>query len=213
VNYGVISNVQLHLIAPLTYDAPKDHSGHYGYGDTELGVKFRFLQEAEFCPQVGVFPLLEIPTGHRQEGLGSGHVQAFLPVWLQKDLGHGWTVYGGGGYGINPGGGNRNWGEGGAVLQRQVTPAVLLGGEVYHRTAATVGGRADTAFDLGTVVDLSENHHLLFSAGRSIDGPTKFQAYFAYQLTFGPGWTGPADRPSASLRGWTAADLPPGSGK
>jgi hypothetical protein len=27
---------------------------------------------------------------------------------------------------------------------------------------------------------------LLFSAGRSIDGPTDFQAYIAWQFTFGP---------------------------
>ena len=42
LNYGVITNVQLHLIAPLAYDAPKNGSAQYGYGDTELGVKFRF---------------------------------------------------------------------------------------------------------------------------------------------------------------------------
>lgn len=43
LNYGVITNVQLHLIAPLAYDAPKNGAAQYGYGDTELGVKFRFL--------------------------------------------------------------------------------------------------------------------------------------------------------------------------
>jgi len=35
-------------------------------------------------------------------------VQAFLPVWMQKDVGD-WTVYGGGGYWINPGAGQKNW--------------------------------------------------------------------------------------------------------
>jgi hypothetical protein len=32
----------------------------------------------------------------------------------------------------------------------------------------------------------SDHQHLLFSAGRSIDGPTDFQAYIAWQFTFGP---------------------------
>ncbi len=126
VNYGVITNVQLHLIAPLAYDAPTEGGTHFGYGDTELGVKFRFIQETEHRPQIGIFPLLEIPTGSESDGLGSGHVQAFLPLWLQKSFGD-WTFYGGGGYGINPGAGNENWGYGGVLGQRQITKKILLG--------------------------------------------------------------------------------------
>jgi len=41
-----------------------------------------------------------------------------------------------------------------------------------------------TAFNIGTVIDFSDQHHLLVSAGRSIDGPTIFQCYVAYQFTF-----------------------------
>ena len=187
VNYGVVSNVQLHLIAPLAYDAPSTGSSHYGYGDTELGVKFRFIQETEWLPQVGVFPLLEVPTGSAKDNLGTGHLQAFLPVWLQKSWGS-WTAYGGGGYGIHSGAKNQDWGFVGAVLQRQVLSNVVLGAEVYHQTARETGGDADTAFNIGTVIDLSEQHHLLFSAGRSIDGPTQFQCYLAYQFTFDNTW-------------------------
>ena len=185
LNYGVITNVQLHLIAPLAYNAPSGGSTHYGYGDTELGVKFRFIQETEHLPEMGIFPLLEVPTGSESDGLGSGHLQAFLPLWLQKSFGD-WTVYGGGGYGINPGAGNENWGFVGAVVQKQITKNFLLGGEIYNRTTLTTGGRDDTAFNIGTVIDFTEHQHLLFSAGRSIDGPTDFQCYVAYQFTFGP---------------------------
>jgi hypothetical protein len=185
VNYGVITNMQLHLIAPLAYDAPKHGDGHYGYGDTELGVKYRFLQETNMLPQVGTFPTLELPTGNASEGLGSGHVQAFLPLWAQKSFGD-WTIYGGGGYGINPGAGNENWGFGGAVLQYQIRNNVSIGGEVYHRTKLGTGGRSDTAFNIGTVIDFTEHQHLLLSAGRSMDGPTDFQCYIAWQFTFGP---------------------------
>lgn len=169
---------------------------HYGYGDTELGVKFRFIQETEHLPQAGIFPLLEIPTGDAADGLGSGHVQAFLPLWLQKSFGD-WTIYGGSGYGINTGSGNENWGFGGVVVQWQVTKTVALGGEIYHRTAMATDGRADTAFNIGTIMDFSEHQHLLFSTGRSMDGPTDFQVYVAWQFTFGPelfhspgGWFG-----------------------
>ena len=183
INYGVVPNVQLHLIAPVAYNSPSTGTGHYGYGDTELGVKFRFVQESMYLPMVGIFPLLEVPTGSAREGLGTGRVHALLPVWLQKTLGT-WTAYGGGGYGINPGVGLQNYGFVGAVLQKQVAKPVLIGVEVYHETASDVGGRDDTAFNVGTVIDLNEENHLLFSAGRSINGPTNFQCYAAYQWTF-----------------------------
>lgn len=189
VDYGAISNLELHLLMPLSYNAPAQGSRYYGYGDTEVGAKYRFIQEQVWLPQVGVFPQLEIPTGNADHRLGTGHVDAFLPLWLQKSWGaenHKWTANGGGGYYINPGAGFRDWTYCGLVLQRQVTAKVQLGGEIYHRTSIAIGRQADTAFNLGTTIDLSDRHHLLFSAGRSIDGPTEFQMYVAYQLTIGP---------------------------
>ena len=185
LNYGPVTNVMLHLIMPLAYNAPADGSSQYGYGNTELGVKYRFLPETSRLPEAGIFPLLEIPTGDESRGLGSRHLQAFLPLWLQKDFGK-WTTYGGGGYGIHPGAGNKNWGFVGGVLQRQISDNFLLGAEVYHQTKMETGGRNDTAFNIGTVIDVTQHQHLLFSAGRSIDGPTDFQAYIAWQFTFGP---------------------------
>ncbi|HEU5396375.1 MAG TPA: hypothetical protein VFV81_04355 [Verrucomicrobiae bacterium] len=185
INYGVITNVQLHLIAPIAYNAPDHGPFEYGYGDTELGAKIRFLQESKYLPMVGIFPLLEVPTGDSAQGLGSGQWDAFLPVWLQKSFGD-FTVYGGGGYGINPGPGNQDWGFVGMVAQYQIRKNFLLGGEIYHRTQTVTGGPDETAFNIGTVIDFSEHQHFMMSAGRSIDGPTDFQVYVAWQFTFGP---------------------------
>jgi hypothetical protein len=36
-NYGVIPNVQLHLLAPLAYDRPRGGPTLYGFGDVDLG--------------------------------------------------------------------------------------------------------------------------------------------------------------------------------
>lgn len=183
LNYGAVSNLQLHVIAPMEYNAPSGGAAHYGYGDIELGTKFRFAQETEHMPQMGVFPLLEVPTGSARDNLGNGSLQAILPLWLQKSWGS-WTAYGGGGYGVNSGAGNQDWEFAGAVLQKQVLTNVLIGAEVYHQTPLQTGGRDDTTFNIGTVIDFSEQQHLLFSVGRSIDGPTKFQCYIAWQFTF-----------------------------
>ncbi len=186
VNYGVIPNLQLHLIAPVAFDAPSGASRQSGYGDTELGAKYRFLEEADGRPQLGVFPLIELPTGNSTRGLGSGHTQIFLPVWLQKRFGT-WTTYGGAGYWINPGQGNRNWWFTGWLLQKQVRPDLTVGAEIFHETAQNDGGESDTRMNLGVIWDLDETRHLMASVGPAIQGPKGYQAYLAFQFTFGPG--------------------------
>src|SRR5271154_4964292 len=43
LDYGALPNVQLELIAPMVLYAPTQGPSSYGYGDTQLGIKFRFL--------------------------------------------------------------------------------------------------------------------------------------------------------------------------
>src|SRR5579884_3426296 len=52
VNYGAAPDLQLHMIAPLAYDAPASGTSHYGFGDLELGAKYRFIHETNWWPQV-----------------------------------------------------------------------------------------------------------------------------------------------------------------
>jgi hypothetical protein len=181
VNYGVVPNVQLHVIVPLAYNRA-DGATSYGIGDIELGTKVRFVQEDGKRPMVGVFPLLELPAGNESKGLGTGRLHAFLPVWLQNSSGP-WSSYGGGGYGINPGTGNRNYWLFGWQVQRQLRKGVSLGGELYYTTPDEDVDSGDLSFNVGLVLDFTDHHHLLVSAGRSIVGQTNFQSYLAYQLT------------------------------
>jgi hypothetical protein len=185
VNYGAAPNLQLHVIMPMAFARSTNGTTTYGYGDTEFGAKYRFIQETDTRPMVGTFPLLEVPTGDQQRGLGSGQVTLYLPLWVQKSYGA-WTTYGGGGYWINPGPGNYDWGFLGWLVQRQVLDEVSAGVEVFHTTTAERGAEPETRFNVGFVVDLSEVHHLLVSAGRGLQGDNEFQGYLAYQVTVGP---------------------------
>jgi hypothetical protein len=134
---------------------------------------------------VGVFPLVELPTGSESRGLGNGRVQAFLPIWLQKSFDNGkWTTYGGGGYWLNNADGARDHWFFGWELQRQITDHLAIGGEIFHQTPDAQGARAHTGFNLGAIIDLSEHHHILLSAGRDILGDNRFTSYVAYQFTF-----------------------------
>lgn len=148
VNYGLLASLDLHIIAPLSYVSPNEGSMHYGFGDLELGAKYRFIQESDWIPMVATFPLVEMPTGNRAQGLGSGHVRAFIPLWFQKSW-EPWTTYGGGGYWINPGRGNKNYWFIGWVAQRDLSEKITLGGELFHTTPGTVGEESKTGFNVG----------------------------------------------------------------
>lgn len=188
VNYGAAPNLQLHVIAPIAFDHPEGARQETGLGDTEFGAKYRFITpgEHDWFPQVGVFPLIEAPTGNAARGLGSGQTRVYLPVWLQKDVGK-WTTYGGGGYWINPGTGNKNYWFVGWLVQRQVTDNLAVGVEAFHQTAQTIGDKESSGFNIGAVYDFNEHYHLLMSAGRGLqDAPVSndFSYYLALQHTF-----------------------------
>jgi hypothetical protein len=186
LDYGLIPDVQLHAIAPLAYDRAPGGSAQYGYGDTELGVKYRFFHETDHLPEIGVFPLVEVPTGDSGRGLGNGKTQIFAPVWLQKSFGANkeWTTFGGGGFWCNPGVDHRNFGRFGWELQRDLNQRLTLGAEIYHETSMDVGEGGHTAFNIGGYLNFDEHRHVLFSAGRDIQGPNRFSCYLAYQLLF-----------------------------
>lgn len=183
VNFGAAPNLQLHLIAPLTYSHSSGGPTTYGPGDAELGAKVRFVEESEGMPMLGTFPLVEVPTGSEPRGLGAGNLRIFIPLWLQKSFGP-WMTYGGGGYWINPGAGNQNYWYVGWQAQRQLSKVATVGGEVFYTSADRLGGDGNLRFNVGLVLDFTDHQHLLLSAGRSISGDTLFQGYFSYQLTF-----------------------------
>jgi len=184
VNYGAVKNLQLHLILPLEFNSPKTGPSTYGLGDIELGFKYRFMEETSSLPQVGIFPMVDIPSGNENKGLGNGGTQVFLPLWIQKSFGK-WTTYGGAGYRINNNGGNKNSVYVGWLLQNHIRENITVGIELYHITPQAADGESENRFNIGTVFDVSENHHILLSAGKSLQGTTAFQGYIGYQITFG----------------------------
>ena len=189
-NYGVIPNGQVHIIAPAAFDSSAGGATRFGAGDTELGFKYRFIEEDKdgSRPQVGLYPLLELPSGDESRGLGAGHLRAFLPLWVQKSFGD-WTTYGGGGYWINQDGrlGDEDYLFLGWLLQRKITEKLTLGGEIFHQTAYNFGGKDSTGLNLGGIYDLDEHNHVLFSAGRGLqnaDNTNQFSWYLGWQITY-----------------------------
>jgi hypothetical protein len=185
-NYGAGPNLQLHIVVPFAFDSPANGPRQQGLGDIELGAKYRFIQETENRPMVGIFPIVLTPTGDADKGLGNGATQVFLPVWLQKKWGD-WQSYGGGGYWINRAADSKNHWFFGWQLQKDLSEHLTLGGEVYYSTEQVSGQGSSTGFNLGGIYNFDEHNHLLFSAGRgltNINRTDQFASYLGYQLTW-----------------------------
>ena len=181
VNYGVVPDVQLHIVLPFEY-VHANEGNAYGFSDLEVGIKYRLVNESESFPQIGIFPLVELPTGDESRRLGSGQTQVFLPVWVQKSWGK-FTTYGGGGYWINPGPEQRNWVFAGWQAQYDFSEVVALGAEVFYQGANAEDAEATGGLAFGGIINLNEHSHILFSCGHSVSGASFTTGYVGYQLT------------------------------
>ncbi len=184
-NYGVLPDTQLHLVVPYTGNYPSQGAAWHGLGDIELGIKYRFIHESGGVPQVGVFPMIEIPTGNAGRGPGNGVAWYRLPLWVQKSFGR-WTTYGGGGYAINPAPGMRNYPFGGWLLQNDITGKLTLGGELFAQGPDTADAEYTLIANAGGYWNFIGDFSLLFSAGHSIAGEQHLVAYAALYWTWGP---------------------------
>ena len=182
VNYGVVPDVQLHLVLPAAYLYASPHDLEIGYAYTEFGVKYRFVKESKNVPEIGVFPIIEIPT-ITDDRFDQENIQVFLPVWFQKS----WnklTTYGGAGYWINPGTGNKNWIFTGWEVQYDFSDFLTLGSEIYYHTAAKTDDRATAGLNIGGALNFTEHFHFIFSAGHSIVNESFITSYIGLYLTY-----------------------------
>jgi hypothetical protein len=205
LNNGVAPNTQLHLIVPETYFSGNGMRAS-GLGDTEFGVKYRFVAETANRPEIGVFPLVELPSGDAAKGLGNGRTYVKAPVWLEKNWGP-WTSYGGGGYDYNSAPGQRNYFYGGLLVQRTLSPRLTLGGELFLQGAQVkteqsanagaanasssgiqvAGARSSAIWNFGGSYNFTPDFSLLFTAGHSFSGDGNRVLYLGLYRTWGPG--------------------------
>jgi hypothetical protein len=183
IDYGCFRNIMLQLIVPLSFKSTESQV-NYGFGDFETGFLYRFLDESHCVPEIGIIPLLSVPSGNAQKGLGEGHTQIFLPLWIKKTWKH-FELYGGEGFGIkNISNTNSSYWYTGGVFQYEVSDHISAGAEIFNNTAS-IDNPSETGFTIGITLMFTEMHSLLFSAGRDISGSNNFQMYIGYLLTIG----------------------------
>ena len=87
VNVGLRENLEVSVAGTLAFDDPGDGGARGGLGDSFLGVKYRFLDEAPPWPALLARLTLQFPTGDETRGLGEGDVIVGLLLAASRTLG------------------------------------------------------------------------------------------------------------------------------
>ena len=179
LNYGGFKEVQ--LTATVPFDFVRGPGGGTGFGDLELGVKYRLFHRESRGLSVAMFPRAILPTGRDS----SGKVGALLPVWAEKDWKR-WSLFGGGGRALNPGAGNRDYWFAGLAATRAANERLSIGAEATRHGRDAAEARTTTTLGLGATYKLKGPFALLASAGPSFAGRDgeRFHAYAALELVF-----------------------------
>lgn len=186
-NWGFQPNLMIHVVTPFENATAPGMPNAFGFGDTELGIKYRFVQEYAGRPQIGIFPMAEIATGDAGRNLGNGQTWYRLPLWMQKSYDdQKWTVDLGGGVALNHAPGQLNYGFGGVLLQRSLGPAFSLGAEIFTQGATSTGTPPTTFYNVGGYINPSRQFSILFSVGHSVAGESHAIGYAGLYYTFPP---------------------------
>ena len=131
-----------------------------------------------------------------------------MPLWIGKDFADDTSLFGGGGYEINPGQGNRSFWQAAAALTHDVNDKWSVGAELTRQGSDTMGGTAQTRAGVGSIVKLSDHDSLLFSGGPTwADHRTGYHIYGALGLFFWGATTRTRKVPGTGL-----GRSPPGEG-
>jgi Putative MetA-pathway of phenol degradation len=155
-----------------------------GFGDLQLGAKYRFIHQADWGVDVALVPGLSLPT-HSDLALGREGVVPSLGLQFEKDWGD-WSVFGGGGCLFPHDNLSQDFCLMGGAVTWQIMPDLQLGAEIYHATPGARFGLHTTGLGFGATYDVSERYHLLFSAGPGIQNVTVTNGlswYTALQIT------------------------------
>jgi len=165
INYGAAKDLQLTAVLPLGYSARNYSLQGFdaGVGTIELAAKVKFLHQSEgsWLPDVSFFPRVFVPTTPR---FGPGQMNLWLPFWAEKDFGP-WSVFGGGGYQINPPPDGRNFWQWGMAVSHSLGERASLGAELWRQTDDAPTGGAFTAVNLGATWKLTKYWSLIGSTG------------------------------------------------
>ena len=174
INYGAAKNLQLTAVIPASFE----NANRFGSGDVELAAKYKLVSQRDgsWLPDIAIFPRVFLDTGTRFTPERPG---LFLPIWAEKDFGP-WSVFGGGGWQLNPGAGERNFWQSGLVVTRSFGDRFSLGVEAFHQTAQDFASKPFTGVNVGATYKLTKHWTLMASGGPGVENARQADQYDFY---------------------------------
>ncbi len=199
INYGVGSRIQIKYQTPLVIQHTDAGPTQSGWGNSLVGVKWRFLDSEKHEFFISTYPQLEFnnPTDSVERGLANRGPNFLLPFEVAKKVGPVDLDFEAGHWFSRD---NPQWITG-LAAGHQATKRIELLAEIYHVSA----GHPDrmTIFDLGGRIKLRNPVLLIFSAGRSFRGASsgepQFIGYVGLQFLLIDKWE-PEDHPGETQR-------------
>ncbi|HEY0791797.1 MAG TPA: hypothetical protein VGD78_12110 [Chthoniobacterales bacterium] len=185
MNYGVGEHLELNGVVGWLVSANRNKAVVAGLSDATLGVKWRFLDEAEAPLAVSVFPKFTFnnPTSSVRRGLATNGQECFVPLEFQKTLDPLEVgLEAGPDFHFNT---SNEW-DYGIVIGRSFGKFELVG--EIHGSALEFFRRDDLILNLGVRYQIREGCTLLLAAGRSIhdDGtaPVTLSSFVGIRFNF-----------------------------
>ena len=186
VNYGLGERIQLKYEVPWVILNEKGADAKSGLGNSEFGIKYRFLDETTHSVSMSIYPQFSFnnPTSSDERGLVDSGTEFLLPFQIARHVGPvelGLEL----GYALKQH--EKDEWIYGLAAAWPLTERFELLGEVYG--VATTDFEEDTlVFNLGGVHEVHENVNLLFSAGRSFRESSETEPqllmFFGFQFNF-----------------------------
>ena len=185
LNYGWGDHIQLNLQTAPTILKRSDHGPIGGLGETELAVKWRFLDEDRSGFDMSMYPrvIFNIFQSSVRRGIAEDGTRFQIPFQIAKTFGR-WHVDGEGGP-LASSVGRSEWLYG-IVAGYDLGKPTMLMAELngtsrinFTRETLTVNFGLRHAFDEHRILIVSMGHEI-----RAPDGPTALIGYFGMQLVY-----------------------------
>jgi hypothetical protein len=182
INYGAGERVQLNFQIPWLVESG---SGNNGFGDAQVGVKWRFFDQGEHGWQLGTYPQINfIPPGLHHAISAESGVSYLLPIEIQRDFGGfdaGFEI----GRRFAASRDDNGW-IAGIDVGRKVSKQLELMAELHDETADAQSAH-ELVLNVGARATFSERGMLLVSLGSDIEntiGPrNRWMSYLGLRLT------------------------------
>ena len=86
LRFGLTPNLDFHWFSASLFSVADAGGSRSGFGDTWLGLKYRFVTQTKRRPSFAVFYAAKIPSASYLKGLGSGEVDHSVSFLASKDI-------------------------------------------------------------------------------------------------------------------------------